>query len=452
VSLFGTDGVRGLANTELTPELAVRLGRAGGTWLGAGQVVIGRDTRRSGTMLGAALAAGFNSAGIDVVSIGVAPTPAVSFAARTGDFALGAVISASHNPAEDNGIKFLGHNGRKLTDDDETAITALMDAPPAKTGGDVGKLEQQPDLITAYEDWLSDQLAERLESFTIALDCANGAASFIAPHLFRRLGATVISLNDEPDGTNINAKCGATHPSVIQQLTLECGAQIGISFDGDADRCVFSDERGALINGDRAMGIWAAYWNSRGEFSPATIVGTVMSNMGFEKALGDLGVTLERTNVGDRYVVERMAETGAKVGGEQSGHIVFSELTPTGDGLLTALQLLRVIRKSGCAASELPPIFDNWPQLLVNVRVPDRAVWKEAAEMHAFVAKLHDSFGADGRIVVRPSGTQPMIRVMVEARDGAARDEAADAIVRRITTELGGTVQSRVDLTHALGD
>ncbi|MGI8923149.1 MAG: phosphoglucosamine mutase [Fimbriimonadales bacterium] len=456
MSLFGTDGIRGVANKDLTPDLAVRLGRAAGTWLrnsGGGGAVIGRDTRKSGPMLGAALAAGFNSAGVDVTTLGVSPTPGVSFAVRTSDtFHLGAVVSASHNPAEDNGIKFLGHDGRKLTDTAETEIEALIDNLPSIAGDQVGALSQEPQLLSAYEFWLSDQLPERLDGLRIAVDCANGAASAIAPRLLRNLGAEVVSMFDQPDGTNINHECGATNPGMIQQLTVESNAALGIAFDGDADRCVFSDEGGKLINGDRLMGIWSAFWKNWDKLEPPIIVGTVMSNMGFERALEGLGITLERTGVGDRYVAERMAETGAKVGGEQSGHIIFSDLTPTGDGLLTALQLLRVLRKSGCAASELPPVFENWPQLLVNVRVPDRKVWQEAVEIHNLVAMRSGEFGERGRIVVRPSGTQPMIRVMVEAEDSVQRDTVADEIVSRVQRDLGGQVQGRVDLTHALGD
>jgi phosphoglucosamine mutase len=452
VSLFGTDGVRGVANVELTPDLALRLGRAAGLWAikhGGTRAVIGMDTRRSGAMLSSALVAGLNSAGLDVTLLGVAPTPAVSFAARTGDFSLGAVVSASHNPAEDNGIKFLGHDGRKLTDENEAEIETLLDSAP---GGRVGRLEESRDFLGLYENWLLDQLPERLTGFRIAMDCANGAAFEIAPRTFRDLGAEVIPINVEPDGDNINLQCGATHPSVIQELTLEVGAALGISFDGDADRCVFSDEQGKLINGDRTMGIWAAFWRTWSGLEPPTVVGTVMSNMGFEHALADKGIHLERTNVGDRYVAQRMAETGAKVGGEQSGHIIFGDLAPTGDGLLTAIELLRVMQKSGCAASELPPVFENWPQLLINVRVRDRREWESAENVKSLIEKQAQSLGARGRINVRPSGTQPVIRVMVEASEASERDRVASEIVAAIERELGGQVQGRVDLTHALGD
>lgn len=445
MSLFGTDGVRGVANKDLSPDLALRLGRAAGLWLGKGSVVIGRDTRRSGPMLESSLSAGFNSAGIDVVSLGIAPTPAVSFACRTADFAIGAVISASHNPAEDNGIKFLCHDGKKLSDDIEKEIESLLNS---ESHGAVGCFSQDFGHLGFYREWLREQVPERLDGFRVAVDCANGAAYSLAPAVLRDLGAEVIAMNCEPDGDNINLRCGATHPAVIQELTLETGATLGISFDGDADRCVFSDETGALINGDKTMGAWAAFWKPE----PRIVVGTIMSNMGFELALNELGVRLERSAVGDKHVAEKMAETGAKIGGEQSGHIIFSELAPTGDGLLTALQFLRILKKSGVAASELPPRFENWPQLLVNVRVGDKRAWPEAVEIHEFIEGNARKLGRSGRINVRPSGTQPMIRVMVEAKDANRRDEMANAIVRLLEDKLNGVVQSRVDLTNALGD
>lgn len=451
--LFGTDGIRGEANTYLTADLALKVGKATGTWLrntGGRSAVIGRDTRKSGPMLGAALAAGLNSAGINVTAIGVAPTPAVSYAVRTGDFDIAAVISASHNPAEDNGIKLLGHDGKKLPDKSEREIEDLFEAPAQSA--ETGSLIQDTTPLRNYEEWLVMQAPERFDDFTIAVDCANGAASDVFPRVLRRLGANVIALNCEPDGLNINLHCGATNPGVIQELTKETAAQLGIAFDGDADRCVFSDESGALINGDRFMGIWSAFWKSWSGLEPPIIVGTVMSNMGFERALQDLGIKLERTQVGDRYVAQRMAETGAKIGGEQSGHIIFSDLTPTGDGLLTALQLVRIMKLSGAAASELPPVFQNWPQLLVNVRVADKNSWANAKDLQNLAAERGRELNGSGRVIVRPSGTQPMIRVMVEANDAVRRDAIANEIVGGIERELGGSVVGRVDLTHALGD
>jgi len=449
MSLFGTDGIRGVANTKLSPDLALRLGRAAGICVareGGSSVVIGRDTRRSGGMLGAALAAGFNSAGIDTVSLGVVPTPTVSHAVRTGDqFALGAVISASHNPAPDNGIKFLGHDGRKLTDQVEAAIEAEIDSLPSAAGSGVGLLKQDRGPAEAYLQWLAGLLPERLDGFKVAMDCANGAAYELAPRLLKQLGAEIIAIGIEPDGDNINAQCGATNPGMIQQLTVETGASIGVAFDGDADRCVFSDERGVLVNGDRTMGIWAAWHGA------PSIVGTVMSNMGFENALKELHIRFERTRVGDKYVARKMEEIGARIGGEQSGHLIFSEWTPTGDGLLTAIQMLRVLRLSGCAVSELPPVFDNWPQLLVNIGITGKEAWIDAESLHSFIESKQAELDG-GRIVVRPSGTQPMIRVMVESKDRENRDLVTEEIVSRVVSELGGEVHGRVDLTNALGD
>jgi phosphoglucosamine mutase len=358
---------------------------------------------------------------------------------------LGAVISASHNPAPDNGIKFLGDDGKKLTDEMEEAIEARIDSPPSVSGTDIGLLKQDREPAEAYIQWLAGLLPERLDGYRLAVDCSNGASFELAPRLLKQLGADIVAVGIEPDGDNINSACGATNPATIQQLTVEAGAALGIAFDGDADRCIFSDENGALINGDRTMGIWAAWHGA------PSIVGTVMSNMGFEKALIDLGINFERTAVGDKYVARRMEEIGAKVGGEQSGHLIFSEWTPTGDGLLTAVQLLRVLRLSGCAASELPPVFENWPQMLVNIGLTDKEAWKEAASLHSLVDDKQAELRG-GRIVVRPSGTQPMIRVMVEAQDRVTRDAVTEEIVSKIVSELGGEIHGRVDLTNALGD
>jgi phosphoglucosamine mutase len=449
VPLFGTDGIRGVANRKLTPDLALKLGRATGMVMsraGGSRAVIGRDTRRSGGMLGAALAAGFNSAGIETVSLGVVPTPTISHAVRVDDrFQMGAVISASHNPAPDNGIKFLGDDGKKLTDEMESAIEAEIDSDPSVTGPEIGMLLQDREPAEAYLQWLASLLPERLDGMKVALDCSNGAAYELAPRLLKQLGAEIVAIGIEPNGDNINSQCGATNPAMIQQLTQEVGASLGVAFDGDADRCVFSDENGVLINGDRAMGIWAAWHGA------PSVVGTVMSNMGFERALDELGIGFERTSVGDKYVARRMEEIGAKVGGEQSGHLIFSEWTPTGDGLLTAIQMLRVLRLSGCAASELPPVFDNWPQLLVNIGISNKDAWKEATALHSFIEEKQRELNG-GRVVVRPSGTQPMIRVMVESREQELRDSVTEEIVSRVVQDLNGTVHGRVDLTNALGD
>jgi phosphoglucosamine mutase len=452
---FGTDGVRGVANKKLTPELAMKLGQAAGRWMietgQPGRAVIGRDTRQSGTMLGAALGAGLCSVGIEVVALGVAPTPAIAFVARTGNYGLGGIVSASHNPAPDNGIKFVGHDGRKLTDEVELRIEQLMDSDANRpTGADVGSIRSDPGELDAYLDLLVSIVPERLDGMRVALDAAHGAGHALGPEALRRLGAEVILIGADPDGGNINAEGGATKPDTIQQLTKESGAHVGAAFDGDADRVVFSDEQGRLINGDRTIGIWAAHYQQSGELDPPVVVGTVMSNGGFEAYMQSLQVRLERTPVGDKYVAQKIHDTGALIGGEQSGHIIFPRRGPTGDGLVTMLEFLRVLRRGGRPASAFYDDYQPWPQLMVNVQVHSTEGWKEkiTSELQEGEAQL----GQRGRIVVRPSGTQPVIRVMVEADDYALRDEVADRIVRALETRLGGEVHGRVDLTYALGD
>ena len=455
---FGTDGVRGVANQTLLPELAFDLGQAAGRWIVEQKLtpkaVIGRDTRRSGPMLATALVSGLNSVGISVNALGVAPTPTVSFAARTGDFSLGVIISASHNPAPDNGIKFVGHDGRKLSDLCEEQIEKMMDDPhmARPIGEGVGTFEQTPFLIEMYKQFLLGLVPEKLEGMKIAVDCAHGAAYEIAPDVLRKLGAEVYVIGNKPDGMNINAEGGATKPQVIQEFTKKSGAQIGVAFDGDADRAVFSDEKGNLINGDRTIGIWSAHWQKQGKLSPPVVVGTVMSNGGFEKYLGANNIRLERTPVGDKYVADKIRETGAKVGGEQSGHIIFPEHGPTGDGLVTMLELLRALKREGRPSSSFVQDYEPWPQLLVNVSVQKREGWDEAPQVADALKQANSELSGRGRLVVRPSGTQPMIRVMVEADEYALRDRVAERIISAMEKELGGTVYGRVDLTHALGD
>lgn len=451
---FGTDGIRGVANEKLTPELAFRLGQAAGRRIDTPWVVIGRDTRRSGPMLGAALASGFCSVGVDVITLGVVPTPTVSHVVRGGGFGLGCVISASHNPAPDNGIKLFGPDGGKLPDALELAIEGLIDEPPADrpTGRAVGMLLADRSGVDAYLDFLVSLVPERLDGMRVALDCAHGAAFELAPEVLRRLGAEVVLTGAEPDGNNINAEGGATKPETVQSLTVERGCHVGVAFDGDADRAVFSDEMGQLINGDRTIGAWAAHWQSEGMLEPPVVVGTVMSNMGFEAYLASLGIKLERAPVGDKYVSERIRATGARVGGEQSGHIIFPQHGPTGDGLATMLEFLRVLRDRECLASAVTAAYENWPQLLVNVEVESRDTWNEGPLVRATLAEAEEALQGYGRLNVRASGTQPMIRVMVEAEDSALRDAWANRIVDAMAQEARGKVYSRVDLTHALGD
>jgi len=451
---FGTDGIRGVANQKLTPELAFSLGQGAGRYLvdsgHVKRVAIGRDTRRSGPMLGAALASGFCSVGVDVVTLAVAPTPTVSFVARTGDFGMGAIISASHNPSPDNGIKLVGHDGKKLPDEVELGIEGWMDkALEARpTGGEVGYLESSRAGIEGYLEFLESIVPERLDGMKVAVDGANGAAYELAPAILARLGAQVSITGVAPDGMNINADGGATKPETIQAFTKETGSAVGVAFDGDADRAIFSDDQGRLINGDRTIGIWAVHH----KVDPAVVVGTIMSNGGFEAYLTGRNIKLERTPVGDKYVAQRIDETGAKIGGEQSGHIIFPNRQPTGDGLVTMLELLRVLKLEGRPASSFYDEYEPWPQLLVNVEVADRATWSQGARVSDILQASEKALEGRGRLNVRASGTQPMIRVMVEADAYDLRDKVASDILAALESEAGGRVYSKVDLTHALGD
>lgn len=405
-------------------------------------------------MLGAALASGLCSSGVDVVALGVAPTPAVARAVRVGGFGLGFVVSASHNPAPDNGIKLIGPNGGKLPDQQELAIERLMDEPidARPIGAQVGVLAKGSEALDEYAAFLESLVPERLDGMRIAVDCAHGAAFEIAPQMLRRLGAEVFAVGIAPDGLNINGEGGATKPQTVQDLTVEAECHVGVAFDGDADRAVFSDEKGNLINGDRMIAAWAMHWQSEGMLEPPVVVGTVMSNMGFESYLSTLGIQLERAAVGDKYVSERIAATGAKIGGEQSGHIILPRHGPTGDGLVTTLEFLRVLRAREVYSSAFTEAFPNWPQLLLNVEVARREGWNEGPKVKSALAAAEQAVAGSGRLNVRASGTQPMIRVMVEASDGDLRDTLAKDILDAMAEEIGGKLYSRVDLTYALGD
>lgn len=454
---FGTDGIRGVANRDLTPELAFQLGQAAGRWLiesgKAPRAVLGRDTRRSGPMLGASMASGLCSVGVDAVTLGIAPTPAIAFVAREGDFGLGVVISASHNPAPDNGIKLIGHDGCKLHDDEELRIESLMVPPENRPeGGGVGSLDSGREELEAYVDFLIGLVPERLDGMRLVVDGANGAAYEIAPDVLRQLGAEVIPIGVEPDGMNINAEGGATKPGVVQAITKELGADLGIAFDGDADRAVFSDEQGHLLNGDRTIGIWSGHWNGNGRMRNPVAIGTVMSNGGFEAYLRSRGIELKRAPVGDKYVSQQIRDFDAQIGGEQSGHIIFPDLGPTGDGLATALEVLRVLKREGRPGSSFYADYEAWPQLLVNLRIAKREGWDQNPQVAAALVQAEERLKGVGRLNVRPSGTQPILRVMVEAETADLRDDVARGLLGVIEAELGGEIYSQVDLTHALGD
>lgn len=430
--LFGTDGVRGIANKDLTPELALQLGRAAGKILGGPghSVVIGRDTRRSGRMLESALAAGLCSVGIDVRLVGHVPTPGLAYLTRAEGFAAGAVISASHNPAPDNGIKFFDGRGLKLPDAVEDGIERAMgldDGLPRPTEGGIGLVGDARGLVKRYEEFLEER-APDLGGLRLLLDCANGATYRVAPSVFARAGAEVVTVCDTPDGLNINEGCGSTHPELLQRLMRERGADAGFTFDGDGDRVIVVDERGEVHDGDFVVALAALHASRQGGLEPRLVVGTVMTNGGCEATLAREGIALVRTQVGDRYVWEEMERRGARLGGEPSGHVIFRDHAPTGDGILTALEVLRLARSAGRPLSELAATVDRWPQVQRNVSAARRAAWHEVDGFRDAVAQAERELAGQGRLVVRPSGTEPVLRILVEARDERLASALADRL------------------------
>lgn len=428
--LFGTDGIRGVANADLTPELVFRVGRAAGAILGAaGQAfLVGRDTRLSGPMLEAALAAGLCSVGADVALGGILPTPAVAFLARD-TAACGVVISASHNPVEDNGVKFFGPDGFKLADATEDAIEVAMGRTdlPRPTGAAIGTIRSIADAVPRYLTHLTSLAEAHLGGLKVVVDCAFGAAALIAPRLWQDLGAAVTAIHAEPDGARINVGCGSTHLELLRRAVRAHGADLGFAHDGDADRVLAVDERGDEVDGDALLGICAVDRHRRGQLAAGIVVATVMSNVGLEQALGAAGIRLERTRVGDRYVLERMRELGATLGGEQSGHLIFLDHTTTGDGLVTAIELTNVMVRSGRRLSELRAGIRRYPQVLFNVRVRTRDGVTDDPHVARAIAAAEKRLAARGRILVRPSGTESLVRVMVEAEyQGEAEGVAAD--------------------------
>jgi phosphoglucosamine mutase len=448
--LFGTDGVRGKANHHpVTPEMAFSLGRAGAEYLrgahqGKGTMVVGRDPRLSGDMLEAAICAGICAAGVDVARVGVLPTPAIAYLTRAWGALGGVVLSASHNPFDDNGIKFFSADGFKLPDaqEDQLEQMALKGATcPAPTGRDIGRIRSADDAITAYLSFACASLGAELSlaGLRVVLDCANGAAAAVAPQLFEQLGARVILHAAEPDGMNINDQCGALFPEQAQALVRRTDADVGFCFDGDADRLIAIDETGTVRDGDYTLGICAQDLVDRGELPTRCIVGTVMSNYGLEEMLQRMGIVLLRTSVGDKYVLEEMRRSGAILGGEQSGHIVFLAHATTGDGLLTALQLLRVMQTSGQPLSRLSSVLTKYPQVLLNVRVRERIdplAFPEVQQAHAHALA---TLNGTGRILVRLSGTEPLARIMVEGRDPRAIETAAENLAHVIERAIGAT-------------
>lgn len=434
---FGTDGVRGVANTELTPELAFKLGRCGGYVLTKDtkdrpKVLIGRDTRISGEMLEGALVAGLLSIGAEVMRLGVVSTPGVAYLSRVMNAQAGVMISASHNPVADNGIKFFGPDGFKLTDAQEAEIEALLDAEedtlPRPTGAGVGSVTDYFEGGQKYISYLKQTVDEEFVGIHVALDCAHGATSSLATHLFADLEADISTMGASPDGLNINEGVGSTHPEKLQAFVLERGADVGLAFDGDGDRLIAVDEKGQIVDGDQIMFIIGKYLNAKGHLKKNTIVSTVMSNMGFYKALEENGMTSVKTAVGDRYVVEEMKENDYNVGGEQSGHIIFLDYNTTGDGLLTGIQLVNIMKITGMKLSELAAEMTIFPQELVNVRVTDKHAVTQNDKVAAVIAEVEAEMAGNGRVLVRPSGTEPLVRVMVEA----ATEESCKSYVNRI--------------------
>ncbi|MBC9247023.1 phosphoglucosamine mutase [Paracoccus sp. 11-3] len=439
--LFGTDGVRGRANTyPMTAEMALRLGAAAGRYFrrdnnSAHRVVIGKDTRLSGYMLENALTAGLTSTGMNVLLLGPVPTPAVGFLTRSMRADVGIMISASHNPAEDNGIKFFGPDGFKLSDEAEDEIEAIVagDIEPTQPRN-IGRAKRIDDGRGRYVEYAKTTFpaGQRLDGLKIVIDCANGAAYRAAPEVLWELGADVIAIGVKPDGFNINAGVGSTHPEACAAAVLEHGAHLGISLDGDADRVAIIDEKGRLADGDQIMALMAARWAEQGRLRGDALVATVMSNLGLEHFLDRRGLRLERTKVGDRYVVERMREGGFNLGGEQSGHIVMTDYATTGDGLIAAMQFLSAMAESGQQASELATQFDPVPQLLKNVRYAAGADPLSAAAVQAVIADAESRLAGSGRVLIRKSGTEPLIRVMAEAENEVLLREVVDGIVAAV--------------------
>ncbi len=444
--LFGTDGVRGLANREITAELALRLGIAAASVLTAREefddhrpkAIVGRDPRISGQFLAAATMAGLSSAGVDVEDLGVLPTPAVAHLTVEEDADLAVMISASHNPMADNGIKFFARGGYKLDDAVEDEIEAMLQREPAlPTGADVGRIEMDRGLgADRYVEHLLGTITTPLEGLRIAVDCANGAASVVGPQALRAAGAEVVVVNASPDGRNINDQCGSTHPEQLQAVTVASQAHLGVAFDGDADRCLAVDHTGALVDGDQIMGILAQAMKESGDLARDTLVVTVMSNLGLLLAMQDAGITTVQTAVGDRYVLERMRAEGYNLGGEQSGHLVLSDHATTGDGVLTALHLAARVAQTGSTLAELAAKIPRLPQVLVNVGGVDKAKVGSDPDLQRAVREAEQRLGDSGRVLLRPSGTEPLVRVMVEARAQEQAEDEADRLAAVVRERL----------------
>jgi phosphoglucosamine mutase len=445
--MFGTDGVRGLANKELDCELALKLGQAGAYVLtktkDKPKILVGKDTRASGDMLEAALVAGICSVGAQAMVAGIVPTPAIAHLISYYGADAGVVISASHNLMEYNGIKFFNNRGYKLPDDLEDEIEAIIKDEaidiPAPTGTEVGRVVFVPNAIEDYVDFLKTTVDVDLTGIKLVLDCANGAAYKAAPKIFTELGADVHTICNTPDGTNINYNCGSTHPEKLQRFVTQIGADAGLAFDGDADRLIAVDQQGQLVDGDQVMVICGLDMKERCILKQNTVVATVMSNLGFEIALKNAGCSFIKTDVGDRYVLEEMLKNGYNIGGEQSGHIIFLDYNTTGDGILTALQLIAIMKKKGVELSELASIMKKFPQVLVNAKIDPakKNSYKEDPIIQEEIRHIEAQFKDEGRVLIRPSGTEPLVRVMIEGADYKEIEKHAMKLAKLIEERLG---------------
>lgn len=448
--LFGTDGVRGIANAELSCELAMKIGAAGAYVLTSDvhnpRILVGQDTRKSGDMLACALSAGICSIGGDVINVGVIPTPAMAYLARLYSADAAVMISASHNTMEYNGIKWFDGSGYKLSDELEDRIEAIIKSnePMEKpTGSEVGNCLAAPRAVEKYKEFLKSSATESFEGMTVVLDCANGSASGIAADVFKELGAKVISWADEPDGCNINDLCGSTHPDSLQELMTERMADAGFAFDGDADRVIAADEMGNIVDGDRIMGICAKEMKAEGRLKDNMLVVTVLSNLGLKLRMKELGINVVETAVGDRYIIERMRQKGYTLGGEQSGHIIFYDKNTTGDGMLSAIQVMNILAKTKKRFSVLADEVPILPQVMVNVIVKpeDKATALEDADMKAAIADVEKRLEGEGRVLVRASGTEPLIRIMLEGKSEEQINPLAISIARILERKYGGRIK-----------
>lgn len=445
--LFGTDGVRGIANKELDSSLAFNLGRIGAYVLSEEnhhkpRIAVGKDTRISGDMLEAALIAGICSMGAEAVVLGVLPTPAVAHLTKHLGLDAGIVISASHNPFEYNGIKFFNSKGYKLSDELEDKIESYLFNTDNKianpTAGDIGRKFEVDNAVHSYTEFLKKTIDVNLRGLKIAVDCANGAAYIAAPSILADLGAEIVVINNKPDGKNINVNCGSTHPGELQKLVVDAGADVGLAFDGDADRLIAVDNKGNVVNGDHVLAICAKHMKEKGTLKNNTVVATIMSNMGFDIAMKHENCFVAKTTVGDRYVLEEMLKNDYNIGGEQSGHIIFLDHNTTGDGLVTALQLLSVMKETGKKLSELASIMTELPQVLVNAKVKNenKTKYKDDAEITQAIKEVESKLKDRGRVVIRPSGTEPLIRVMLEGENRAEIQQDAERIADLIHKKL----------------